>query len=129
MQTKKLTPNIMVEDVKRTTTFYKDVLGFELVTSVPQEGETLDWAMMKRDSVEVMFQSRPSLSGELPLFAEKAIGGALTFYIEVADIQALYASLKGKVTLLQEPHQTFYDALEFVIQDCNGFVLTFSEPV
>lgn len=119
----------MVENVKRTTTFYKDVLGFELVTSVPQEGETLDWAMMKRDSVEMMFQSRPSLSGELPLFTEKAIGGALVFYIEVADIQALYSSLKGRVTLLQEPHQTFYDTLEFVIQDCNGFVLTFAEPV
>ncbi len=129
MQLKKLTPNIMVEDVKRTTTFYKDVLGFELAASVPPDGETLDWAMLKRDGVEMMFQSRPSLSGELPLFAEKTIGGALTFYIEVADIQALYTDLKGKVTLLQELHQTFYDTQEFVIQDHNGFVLTFAEPV
>ena len=129
MQLKKLTPNIMVENVKRTITFYKDVLGFELVTTVPQEGETLDWAMMRRDGVEMMFQSRTSLSGELPLFVGKAIDGSLTLYIEMTDIQALYASLKEQVTLVQDMHQTFYGAREFVIQDCNGFVLTFAEPV
>ena len=65
---KKLTPNIMVEHVNSTVDFYKNVLGFELLTTVPEQG-TFDWAMMKRDTVEIMFQSRTSLSGDLPQFA------------------------------------------------------------
>ncbi|MEO7021849.1 MAG: VOC family protein [Ktedonobacteraceae bacterium] len=129
MQLKKLTPNIMVENVKRTSTFYQDVLGFELVATVPQEGDALDWVMLKRDNVEIMFQSRASLSRDIPLFTDKAIDGSLTFHIEVADITTLYAALKEQVTLVQEMHTTFYDTQEFAILDCNGFVLAFAEPV
>ena len=36
---KKLTPNLMVEDVNETVTFYQDVLGFALLASVPEEGQ------------------------------------------------------------------------------------------
>lgn len=126
-QLKKMTPNIMVEDVKGTIVFYTEILGFELVTSVPQEGEVFDWAMLKRDTVEIMFQSRASLSDELPLFAEKAGGGALTLYIDVTDIDALYAAVKGKARLVRDMHTAFYGAREFVLLDCNGFVLTFAE--
>lgn len=49
MQLKKLTPNVMVENVKHTTEFYRDVLGFQLITTVSPEGDTFDWAMMQRD--------------------------------------------------------------------------------
>jgi len=49
---KKLTPNLMVEDVNRTTAFYRDVLGFELLATQPESGQ-FDWAMMKRNDVEV----------------------------------------------------------------------------
>ena len=44
---KKLTPNLMVEHVNDTVTFYKDVLGFTLLASVPEEGE-FNWAMRWR---------------------------------------------------------------------------------
>jgi lactoylglutathione lyase len=123
---KRMTPNLMVEHVNETVAFYKDVLGFALLASVPEEGQ-FDWAMMKHGGVEIMFQTRASLSGELPLFQSKPIGGALTLYIDVEDIKGLYASLQGKVPILQEMKTTFYGAREFTIQDCNGYILTFSE--
>lgn len=123
---KKLTPNLMVEHVNDTVAFYKDVLGFALLASVPEEGE-FNWAMMKRDTVEMMFQSRASLTGEVPQFQGKAIGGSLTLYIDVEDIKGLYASLQGKVPILQEMKTTFYGAQEFTIQDCNGYILTFAQ--
>ncbi|HAH01153.1 MAG TPA: bleomycin resistance family protein [Ktedonobacter sp.] len=125
---KKLTPNIMVEHVNNTVDFYRDVLGFALLTSVPEQG-TFDWAMMKHDAVEIMFQSRASLSGELPQFAGKAIGGTLTLYIDVADIKGLYASLQNKVKIVHDMATTFYGAEEFTIEDCNGYILTFAEPI
>ena len=123
---KKLTPNIMVEDVNRTIEFYKELLNFELLTTVPEEGQ-FAWAMMKRDEVEIMFQSRTSLEEEIPALQQKEIGGALTFYIQVEDLKELYTRLKENVTIIQDTHPTFYGAQEFAIQDCNGFILIFSE--
>jgi uncharacterized glyoxalase superfamily protein PhnB len=123
---KKLTPNVMVEHVNSTVAFYRDVLGFTLLTTVPEEGE-FDWAMMQHDMVEIMFQSRKSLSGDLPVFEGKAIGGSLTLYIEVEDIKALYASLQSKVKIVLDMATTFYGAQEFTIEDCNGYLLTFAE--
>ena len=123
---KKLTPNLMVEHVNDTVAFYKDVLGFALLASVPEKGE-FNWAMMKRDTVEIMFQSRASLTGEVPQFQDKAIGGSLTLYIDVEDITGLYAQAQNKVTILHDLTTTFYGAREFIIQDCNGYILTFAQ--
>ena len=123
---KKLTPNLMVEDVNETVAFYKDVLGFALLASVPEEGQ-FNWAMMKHGGVEIMFQSRASLTGDVPQFEGKAIGGSLTLYIDVEDIKGLYANLQNRVTLLHDMATTFYGTREFTIQDCNGYILTFAQ--
>ncbi len=125
---KKLTPNMMVEDVNRTINFYKDLLGFELLANVPEEGQ-FAWAMMKRDGMEIMFQSRASLEEEIPALKQRDIGGALTLYIEVEDVKELYTHLKESVTIVQDMHTTFYGAQEFAIQDCNGLVLSFAETM
>ncbi len=125
---KKLTPNIMVEDINRSIAFYKEKLGFELLATAPEEGQFV-WAMLKRDEVEVMFQVRASLEEEFPALKHKEIGGALTFYIAIEDVKGLYAQLKESVTVVQDMHTTFYGALEFAIQDCNGFILSFAETV
>jgi lactoylglutathione lyase len=123
---KKLTPNIMVEDVNNTIEFYQKLLGFEVLVTVPEEGQCA-WAMLKRDAVEMMFQSRTSLGEEIPALHQKEIGGSLTFYIEVEDVEGLYEHLKGSVTIVQDMHKTFYGAQEFAIQDCNGFILAFAQ--
>ncbi|MBA2394269.1 MAG: VOC family protein [Ktedonobacteraceae bacterium] len=123
---KKLTPNIMVEDVNNTIEFYQKLLGFEVLVTVPEEGQ-FAWAMLKRDTVEMMFQSRTSLGEEIPALQHKEIGGSLTFYIEVEDVEGLYKHLKGSATIVQDMHKTFYGAQEFAIQDCNGFILAFAQ--
>ena len=125
---KKITSNLMVESVDSTITFYKDVLGFEVITTVPEAGP-LDWAWMKRGDVEIMFQSRPSLTGDIPSFAGKEIGGTFGMYTNVEDIQSLYEAIKDKVTIVKDMHTTFYGTREFYIQDCNGYILGFSEDV
>lgn len=126
MPLSKLTPNMMVENVAETVDFYRDVLGFDLIMAVP-EGNPVDWALMQRDEVEVMFQARASLTDELPLFAGRPIGGALTFYIDMQGVEALYEQIRAQVRVVQDLQTTFYGKREFAIQDCNGFILTFAE--
>ena len=122
----KLTPNMMVEDVNATVDFYRDVLGFETVMTVP-DGGRLDWALVRRDGVEVMFQSRTSLAEELPLFGEKPTGGALTYYIGLVGVERLYEQIRRRVPIVHDLETTFYGTREFSIEDCNGFILTFAE--
>ena len=123
---KSLTPNLMVTDMAKTIDYYRDVLGFELMMSAPEEAP-FDWAMMKSGEVSIMFQTQKSLSEELSVFKELAPGGSLTFYVDMIDATALYKRIKGKADLVKEPFDTFYGTREFIIRDCNGYLLVFAE--
>ena len=123
---KKLTPNMMVENVNQTVDFYRDVLGFNLVLTVPDSGQ-FDFALVKHDEVEVMFQSLASLTDEVPVLKEKPAGAGLMFFIDVDDVEALYEQVRSQVTIVKGLNDTFYGTREFVMQDCNGFILTFAE--
>jgi len=47
----------------------------------------------------------------------------------VEGIQSLYEAIKDKVTIVRDMHTTFYGTQEFYMQDCNGYLLSFSEDV
>ena len=128
MVLKELVPNLMVEDVNYTIEYYQDVLDFELDQTVPETGQFI-WASMKCGNVEIMFQSRENLTEEVPVLKDKEIGGSLTFYIRMENIEELYARTRDKVTIVQDLHTTFYGMREFSIQDCNGYILAFAESV
>ena len=42
MNMKSVTPNLIVEDVNKTTEWYKEILGFEMIMSVPETGKDCD---------------------------------------------------------------------------------------
>jgi uncharacterized glyoxalase superfamily protein PhnB len=123
---KKLTPNLMVEDVARTLAFYRETLGFQVITTLPEQ-EPFDFAIVQRDGVELMFQSRPSLSENVPALTGSPIGASQTFYIEVTGIGDLYEALREKVEIVVDFHTTFYGTQEFYFRDINGYILSFSE--
>lgn len=127
MKLNSLTPNLMVNDVEETIEFYTDILGFTLLMTVPETGK-LDWAMVKRNDVVIMFQTKKSLSSELPRLAGEKPGGGLTFYIKVDRITELHEELfNNEVEIISDLESTFYNTIEFSIVDVNGYVLTFSE--
>ena len=123
---KKLTPNLMVEDVQKTLSFYRDVLGFEVTMTLP-DSAPFDFAIVRRDGVELMFQSRASLSENVPALTGSPIGASQTLYIEVTDLQDLYEQLHDRVEFVVDLHTTFYGTQEFYFRDINGYILSFSE--
>lgn len=128
MKLKKVTPNLMVEDISQTVKFYEDVLGFKRDQSVPDEAP-YEWASVKNGEVELMFQARTSLSEDMPIFEGMPIGGTLTLFVRMQGIQELYDQAHQQVELVQDLFETFYGMREFSIKDPNGYVLTFAEPV
>lgn len=126
MSLTKLTPNISVADVNAAVEYYRDILGFTLLASVPETG-TFNWAMVGRDDIAVMFQTPASIEEELPLLKGSLTGNATVLYISTDDVQALYQELREKANVVMEMTTTFYGATEFAVRDPNGFVLTFAE--
>jgi uncharacterized glyoxalase superfamily protein PhnB len=125
---KKLTPNLMVEDVAQTIAFYQDVLGFASLTTVPDEPPFV-FAIMQRDGVEIMFQSRPSLSENVPALAGVPIGASQSFYVEVEDVELLYQLIQGKAEIVVDMHTTWYGTREFYFRDINGYIFGFSQAL
>ncbi|MBF0577073.1 VOC family protein [Dysgonomonas sp. GY617] len=126
MVLKDSTPNLMVKDVNKTVDFYTNILGFIKIDSVPETGQWV-FAIVKSGDVMFMFQEENSIKEEYPQLSKFPQGGGLTFYIHVSDIHALYEKLKNKVTLAKDLHDTFYGSTDFAIEDCNGYILTFSQ--
>jgi hypothetical protein len=124
---KKITPNLIVKDVNETVRFYRDKLGiFELLSTDPKEGK-YDWAMMRCEETEIMFQSMESIVEKIPSFKDRQIGGTVVIYIETEAIEQLYDWVKERVKIIKDLHKTPYNMKEFLVEDCNGFVLSFAE--
>lgn len=121
-----LSPNLIVGNVNRSVQFYTDVLGFALIASVPDTG-SLNWAMVQRESVNVMFQTLASIQEDVPSLNLKAGSAAMTLYIKVKNLDNLLSEVRSKVPIALELRTTFYGAREFAIKDPDGNVLMFAE--
>jgi catechol 2,3-dioxygenase-like lactoylglutathione lyase family enzyme len=116
----------MVENVEDSVDFYQKILGFSEVASVPNDQGALQFAIVARDDLLLMFQERTNLGEEYPSLATAAVKPSISLFIKVDDFEAFYQDLQSKTALLVEEHTTFYGAREFAIADNNGYVLTFA---
>jgi uncharacterized glyoxalase superfamily protein PhnB len=119
-----LSPNFFVKDINKTIEYYK-LLGFNLVATVPEQGDFV-WAMMNCGEINFMFQTMDSLGDDLPEISRNN-AASLLFYINIKEIRKFHEQIKNKVHVIKELEKTFYGATEFSIQDINGYVLTFAE--
>jgi uncharacterized glyoxalase superfamily protein PhnB len=120
----RIAPNIYVRDIRQTVDFY-NILGFEIVTTVPEQGDPI-FVMMQCGSVTFMFQTFESIGDTLPLVS-RTDGGSLLLYIDVKNVRELFEKIKDKVTVVHGLEKTFYGATEFLIKDVNNYLLTFAE--
>lgn len=121
-----VTINIMVKNVKETIAFYENLLGFQKVLSVPDDGEVLNFAILAKDKISIMLQEQQNLIEEYPTLSTDEIKPTFTLFITVSDVAALYNELKDKAQLAKELHKTFYGKDEFAVFDNNGNILTIS---
>lgn len=128
---RKLTVNLMVEDVLDTLAFYTSVLGFTAFSQVPDAHDPalVQFAMMGRDTVVIMLQSRRSLTEDVPTLAGVPIGASATLFIDVEDVTALVAALEGKAEIVVPMHDTWYDTREVYFKDLNGYILCLAETL
>lgn len=137
MKLQKLTPNMVVNDVRETVEFYVGILGFKLNMAVPKnseiiesklkDGETYSYAMVSRDEVFIMFVRKDDFEEDHLLLKDSTIGASVSFYIDVEDVSEIYSSVKDRAEIVIDLRTAWYGMQEFYMRDCNGYILGFAE--
>ncbi len=128
--------NLMVADVEKSVAFYRDRLGFDVVTRVPTEGEVLGdnepdqpiiFANIKLGSGELMLQSRQSFSDEAPgVDPDDAPSATMSVYLRVENLDSLIESLGDSV--IKPAKVSWYGMREVWALDPDGYLLTLGQP-
>lgn len=137
MKISKLTPNFEVSNIKETVSFYSEHFGFKLVMAVPESQDGIErtlesektyvYAMMQKDSVELMFQRSDTFKNDVVFSKDLPIGATVSFYMDIEGIKQFYETLKGKNLVITDLKTTWYGMQEFYVKDLNGYILGFAE--
>ena len=125
-QLNKLTPNLVVSDVSRSIAFYRDRLGFELETTVP-ENEPYVFAIVRSGAVQIFLNAPGPAIDEYPAMKDRPLGGTFTMFIEVTGIERTYDELKAEIPIVTPLETKWYGVTEFVVADPDGYLITFAE--
>jgi uncharacterized glyoxalase superfamily protein PhnB len=123
-----VTPNLIVSDIDRSLAFYRDVLGFSVVTTVPDAAPFV-FVWLQRDEVNVFLNTVGSVTDTLPDLAARRIGGTNTLFMMIeADsptegIDALFDAVQSKARVVMPLKDQFYGMREFGIEDPDGYVI------
>lgn len=123
MTVKKLTPLLFVEEIEPCLSFWTDRLGFDKTVEVP-EGDRLGFVILKKGSVELMYQTRESIQNDVSALAASPMQGSFLF-IEVDDLDAIVRALDGIEPVVPR-RTTFYGADELIVREPAGNVVTFA---
>jgi uncharacterized glyoxalase superfamily protein PhnB len=122
---KKLTPVIFVEEIEPCLEFWVDRLGFAKTMEVP-EGDRLGFVAVQAGTVELMYQSRASVAGDIPALAAGPFHKSGVLFIEVTSLDALRPKLEG-VELVFPERTTFYGSREIGVYAPCGTAVIFAE--
>lgn len=123
-----LTPNLMVEDIESTISWYERVFDAEVVATLPSDDGEYWWAQVMLGDAPLMFQEREPLSEKLSPLAGADIGGSIALYIDIDDADGLHEEVAAAgVDVVKRPHDTDFGWRQFAVQDPSGYVLWFGE--
>ena len=116
----RLTPVLQVEDVQKTVDYYRDILNFK-VHMIWEDPETMEatFAAMQSNNFQIMFQKGKAHRQTEITYSD--------LYIHVENLRELAVHVRGKVGVISDLTKNPHGVEEFVIRDCNGYIITFSE--
>jgi len=121
---------LQVFDMPTSLAFYRDVLGFAVVSDVPDDGRC-DWVMLKRHGSELMLNTayetddRPSApdSTRIAAHADTAL------FFDCDDVDAAYGTLQEHRVVAKAPVVTDYGMKQLYFKDPDGYEICLQHPV
>ena len=125
-----LAPLLQVFDMPTSIAFYRDVLGFEVVsTSAP--GDTFDWALLRLAGVEIMLNTayEADQRPDAPDRARVVAHGDTGLYFGCPDVDGAYGHLRAQGVDVAKPAVRDYGMKQLHVTDPDGYSLCFQWPV
>ena len=124
-----LTPLLQVYDMPTSVRFYRDALGFEVVSTSARLGEDrFHWALLRLGSAELMLNTayefdnqRPSQPDPVRTAAHDDTGQLFG----CPDVAAAYEELRGRGVMVKQPVVTGYGMTQMYLRDPDGYALCF----
>lgn len=121
----RITPVLFVENIEPSLKFWTERLGFEKTVEVP-DGDTLAFASLKKDGVELMYQTYRSADRDVPAMSRIVREGPTFLYVEVQSLDQTIAAIKG-AEVVMPTRTTFYGATEIGVKEPGGHYVTFAQ--
>jgi len=80
---------------------------------------------VKKDGLEVMYQTRASVVAEAPDTTRELDGHSVVLFITVSDIDAVERAIAG-APMVKPRHQTFYGSTEIYVREPGGNTVGFA---
>jgi glyoxylase I family protein len=130
IEIKGMTPLLQVYDMPTTLAFYRDILGFEMVSS-SWPGDDADWTWLRWHGINLMFNTaydkdeRP----DKPDWQRLGAHSDTSIYFGCPNIDTLYQYLLSKNVSVEPPHITKYEWKALTVRDPDNFLLIFHWPL
>jgi uncharacterized glyoxalase superfamily protein PhnB len=121
---------LQVFDMPTSLAFYRDVLGFEVVSDVPPD-DRCDWAMLKLHESLLMLNTayetdeRPAA----PDPARIAMHSDVALFFDCEDADAAYANLRKRGVVAKPRTVASYGMKQVYLKDPDGYEICLQHPV
>ena len=126
-----LIPELSVTNINKSLQFYKNILGFKIEYSRPED----KFYFLSYEGAQIMIEEINNhwWTGEL----EQPFGRGINFQIEISDVSVLIGRLEeAQITLFRPLKESWYRGegveygqIEFLVQDPDGYLLRFTQDV
>jgi glyoxylase I family protein len=129
IETQGICPLLQVFDMPTSVRFYRDILGFELITNAAERStDEFGWCLLRRgDGSELMLNTAYDY-GERPPEPDPARVHAhcdTCIYFGCPDVDAAYQHLLGKGLKIDPPKVAWYGMKQLYLTDPDGFGICF----
>jgi glyoxylase I family protein len=125
-----LTPLIGVFDMPSSLAFYRDLLGFTVVSASPEvesaEGRFSHWMWLRFGGAEIMLNTQYD-SNERPLTPPEKRSKDAVFYIACSNVELAYQELSERGLKADPPKVAPYGLKLFSVEDPDGYTIVFQE--
>ena len=123
-------PLVQVYDMPTSVRFYRDTLGFEVVTTSPNLGgeDKFHWCLLRLGDSEMMLNTAYEFDNERPVPPDPARAAAhedTGLYFDALDVDAVYEELRAKGLQLKPPEVASYGMKQLYLHDPDGYGLCF----
>jgi glyoxylase I family protein len=129
-----MAPLLQVFDMPTSIAFYRDVLGFEVVSSAnsgpPSQDDHFGWALLRLNGVELMLNTayEDDARPPAPDPARITAHDDTVIYFGCPDVDAAYAYLRERGVNVKAPTIAPYGMKQLYVADPDGFNLCFQWP-